>query len=460
MARKRKSKLVPFMVLVALGALGFGALAAFRAGPPPAISLTSELPAIGKRTPILIVVEEPKRGLSNLTVEFSHGERVEVLEKVEFVPLEPWEFWGDRTRRHEMTVVVGRESIENLREGKATIRVVAERASSYLRYPEPAVAELTLDVRLRPPQLQVLSKHTYVAQGGCEAVVYKVGPTSVKDGIQAGDWWFPGHPLPGGDEQERFVLFAAPFDLDDHDQIQLLAFDDVDNQARASIVDRFFARPVKKDTIRVNDAFMERVVPAIIEQTPELSDKGDLLANYLMINGELRSSNAEELVRLAQASPREFMWNREFMQMRNAQVTSTFADHRTYLYQGKAVDQQDHLGYDLASTSRAEIQAANDGVVVLARYFGIYGNAVVIDHGYGLLSLYGHLSQIDVIQGQSVIRGDVVGRSGKTGLAGGDHLHFTMLLQGLPVDSKEWWDAHWIHDRLKLKLAGGMPFQQ
>ena len=114
--------------------------------------------------------------------------------------------------------------------------------------------------------------------------------------------------------------------------------------------------------------------------------------------------------------------------MRNAKVTSAFADRRTYIYEGRTVDRQDHLGFDLASTSHAQIQAANDGVVVLARFFGIYGNAVVIDHGHGLLSLYGHLSRIGVEAGQQVLRGDAVGRSGRTGLAGGDHLHFTLLL--------------------------------
>ena len=97
---------------------------------------------------------------------------------------------------------------------------------------------------------------------------------------------------------------------------------------------------------------------------------------------------------------------------------------------------------------------------MLARYLGIYGNAVVIDHGFGLQSLYGHLSSIDVEEGQTVTRGEAVGRSGATGLAGGDHLHFSMLLQGLPVDPREWWDGHWIHDRLKLKLGDALPFQE
>lgn len=117
------------------------------------------------------------------------------------------------------------------------------------------------------------------------------------------------------------------------------------------------------------------------------------------------------------------------------------------------------MGYDLASVKRAPVEASNRGWVVLARFFGIYGNAVVIDHGYGLMTLYGHLSSIEVEPGQEVNRGQVIGRSGETGLAGGDHLHFTVLLQGQPVDPIEWFDAKWIRDRLVLKLGSAFDFE-
>jgi len=142
--------------------------------------------------------------------------------------------------------------------------------------------------------------------------------------------------------------------------------------------------------------------------------------------------------------------------MLNAKITAPFAEHRTYVYGGRAVDQQDHLGFDLAVTKAVAVPASNDGVVVMARYFGIYGNAVVVDHGYGLMSLYGHLSSFAVKEGQQVKRGEVIGRTGDTGLAGGDHLHFAILLGGLPVDPVEWWDPHWIQDRIVRKLGAAM----
>ncbi|MDR0841961.1 MAG: M23 family metallopeptidase [Acidobacteriota bacterium] len=144
--------------------------------------------------------------------------------------------------------------------------------------------------------------------------------------------------------------------------------------------------------------------------------------------------------------------------MPNTKVTAAFAERRTYVYQGRDIDQQDHLGFDLAQVKQAPIPAANDGVVVLARFFGIYGNAVVIDHGYGLMTIYGHLSSIGVQEGEKVARGAIIGRTGETGLAGGDHLHYCTLLCGLPVDPVEWSDGHWIQDRIGRKLGAALPF--
>jgi murein DD-endopeptidase MepM/ murein hydrolase activator NlpD len=129
-----------------------------------------------------------------------------------------------------------------------------------------------------------------------------------------------------------------------------------------------------------------------------------------------------------------------------------FADNRTYIYKGQKVDQQVHLGFDLAVTAHTPIPASNDGKVLWASDLGIYGNCIVLDHGYGLQSIYGHLSEFQVKVGDMVTRGQIIAKSGATGLAGGDHLHFSMQLDGIQVNPLEWWDGHWIHDRILSKL--------
>ncbi len=436
------------------------AVVTFRVGGTPEIEIESELPGIGKRTPFRVAVEEPKRGLSKVLIEFVQGERVEELVAKIYEPRPAWKFWGPVTKGDQIPFEVGSEIIDGLRTGEGTVRVSAWPAPTWARHPEPRLQEITLPVRLTPPSLQVRSTQHYVAQGGSGVVVYRVGGTSVSDGVAIGDWWFPGYPMPGEDGQVHFALFGVPFDLADPEPIRLVAVDDVGNRAVASFVDQYFKKAFRSDTIEVSDKFLGRVVPAIVAATPELEDQGGLLENYLWINGELRARNAATLTDLAQQSHNEFLWYRAFLPMTSGQVMSSFADRRTYLYEGQEIDHQDHLGFDLASVRHAKLEAANNGVVVLARYLGIYGNAVVIDHGFGLMSLYGHLSSIDVSEGQQVERGEVIGRSGETGLAGGDHLHFTLLIHGKPVNPVEWWDPAWIRDRFAAKLGEAFTFNQ
>jgi len=451
-----KMILLAAAILVPVACLGIGILAV---GPLPEIRIAPGAKSIGRRTPIVVEVKEPGRGLSHVKIELQQGERVDVLAERQYTPRSAFAWWGDRTSQDTFSLEVGRDSIAGLRNGEASLRVVAARVPTWLRRPDPAIAVQVMTVRLTPPALSVLSTKTYAAQGGCEAVVYAVGPTSVKDGVEVGDLWFPGFPLPGGSSADRFALFALPYDQTDP-KPRLVAVDDAANRAETSFVDLFFPKPFKTDTIQVTDAFMEKVVPSIMANSPEVTDRGGLLENYLEINGELRRKNAGTLRNLARNSRSEFLWNSPFMMMPNAKVMSAFADRRTYTYEGRVVDHQDHLGYDLAVTRRADVPAANGGIVVLARYFGIYGNTVVLDHGYGLSSLYAHLAALQVKEGDRVTRGQILGQTGETGLAGGDHLHFTVLLQGLPVNPVEWWDGHWIADRIARKLGSALPFQE
>ena len=442
------------LVLVGLGVVALVATT-FWTGPAPKVEIKPAMPGIGKRTPIEVRVSDTGR-VERLTVQLVQGMDVKPLLDRPFATHPAWAFWKAATPA-AFTVEVGRDTVSGLRTGEATVRVTAERAGSTIRRPDPVVAEIKMPVRLAPPSLSVSSTFHYVTQGGCEAVTYRVGPGAVKDGVQAGDWWFPGYPVEGGDPQERFALFAVPYDLGDSTRVKLVATDDVGNRAEASFLDKFTPKPVHTDTIQVNDAYLGRVVPEIMGQSPDVQDRGSLLANYLEINGELRRKEAQMLKDLAAKSARKFLWTEPFLPMPNAKITAAFADRRTYVYNGKGIDQQDHLGFDMASVTHDKIPASNRGVVLLAHYFGIYGNAVVIDHGYGLMSLYGHLSSIAVHEGEEVQRGQEIGRSGQTGLAGGDHLHFTMLLDGLPVSPVEWWDPHWIVDRLERKLGKAMP---
>jgi murein DD-endopeptidase MepM/ murein hydrolase activator NlpD len=445
--------------LIGGAALGLVWLVAFRAGPVPEIAIEPGAKWIGRKTPITVRVAEPQRGLAFIKVELVQGDLVHTLAEARHAPTPSWAIWRTGTASDEIRLEVGKDSVEGLVPGTATVRVIAGRAGAALRSPDPVTAQIELPVRLTPPSIEVLSHFNYVSQGGSEAVVYRVGDAAIRDGVRAGAYFFPGYPLPGGAAGERFALFAVPYDIDDTSAVRLVALDAAGNEGQLSFIDRFFRKPLRRDAIRLNDGFMQKVTTEIMSRTPELADRGSLLENYLQINRDLRKRNDAFLRGLAARSAGEFLWREPFLPMVNTAIKASFADRRLYTYAGNTVDEQDHLGLDMASVRADKIPASNDGVVLFAGYLGIYGNCVVIDHGYGVQTLYGHLSSIDVKEGERIARGQAIGETGATGLAGGDHLHFAIMLEGLPVSPIEWFDRKWIHDRLKLKLGDALPFE-
>ena len=241
--------------------------------------------------------------------------------------------------------------------------------------------------------------------------------------------------------------------------MQVFARDPAGNEVVVPVDHQVFPKPYGKSTIPLDDAFLQRVVPAIASNSPnEQIPTDDVLAGFLKINGDLRRKNNQYLMDLSKKSAPEMFFKDAFQQLGNSQVEAKFADTRTYTYKGKDVDKQVHLGFDLAKTANVSIVASQRGRVVHASDLGIYGNCVVIDHGMGVLSLYGHLSSIGVKVGDTVEKGQELGRSGMTGLAGGDHLHFTMLVGGQQVTPVDWWSTQWMQDRVlrKITAAGGV----
>ena len=229
------------------------------------------------------------------------------------------------------------------------------------------------------------------------------------------------------------------------------AADEAGNETRRIFPSRIIKKDFPRDTIRVSDGFLQRKVPEFQSEDPSLSD--NLLEAYLTVNREWREKNHGRIREVCAESAPERLWSGPFLQMPNTENKSAFAVKRNYVYRGKIVDTQVHLGLDLASTAGAPVPAANSGTVVFAESLGIYGQTVIIDHGQGILSLYSHLSGINVSPGDSISRGATVGSSGQTGMAGGDHLHFSVLVSGEFVNPLEWLDGHWIADNVDNKIS-------
>ena len=357
-----------------------------------------------------------------------------------------------------ISVPIGKQRVPALKSGPAKIVVHAARPVVYgLRQAETTVTR-DIQVRLEPPMVAVLSSFHFINLGGSEFVVYRATPEDVTSGVRVGDKEYLGYPAKGAgitsDPSLRVAFFALLFDQPLNTKMEVFARDEAGNQAVTPLDHMVFDKKYQQSRIEIDDRFLQRVVPAIAANTHDLPIRtDDVLNGFLTINGQLRKKNNDYLMELAKKSAPEMMFSDAFQQLGNSQVEAKFADTRTYIYQGKPVDKQVHLGFDLAVTANVPIVASQRGVVVHAADLGIYGNCVVIDHGMGVQSLYGHLSSIGVKLGDTVEKGQQIGRSGMTGLAGGDHLHFTMLVGGQQVTPVDWWSAQWMQDRVKRKIA-------
>jgi len=318
-------------------------------------------------------------------------------------------------------------------------------------------------VRLEPPRVEVLSTFHYINHGGSELAVYRATPADVESGVRVGDKEYKGFPGKGlgiaADPAAHVAFFALLFEQPLDAKIVVFARDAAGNETAAPLDSRVFPKPYGTSRIQIDDKFLNQVVPGIAAGTPdEKIPTDDLVKGFLQINGDLRRKNNQYLASLAAKTAPEATFRDAFQQLGNSQVEAKFADTRTYLYQGKEIDKQVHLGFDLAVTANVSVVASQRGTVVHAGYLGIYGNCVVLDHGLGVQSLYAHLSSIGVKVGDKVEKGQQIGRSGMTGLAGGDHLHFTMLVGGQQVTPVDWWSQQWMQDRVlrKISAAGGV----
>jgi murein DD-endopeptidase MepM/ murein hydrolase activator NlpD len=440
-----------------LGAAGGGATARILAGRArgPVIEFTEPV-VVGQIGEITIAVETPGGELTRLDATLEQEGYRTPLFSLTPDTASALSKTGDRI---SVARELGKRLYPDLRAGAAQVSVTAVRPVLFGYREAASTAMQSIEVRLNPPQAGVMSQFHYTNHGGTEIVVYRVNPADAESGVRVGDYEYPGFPAAGAgiesrDPGLRVAFYALLWDQDLNTPITLFARDRLGNQSSANFDHRVFAKTFRKSRIEINDGFLSRVVPSILQNSADfrVDDPTDLLAAYIKINNDMRRENNATIAALAAGTSPEILWQGAFKQLSNTAVESGFADQRAYIYNGEEIDHQVHLGFDLASTVAAPVLAANRGRVVHAGWLGIYGNCVILDHGMGLQSLYAHLSSIEVNVGDLVDTDHRLGRSGATGLAGGDHLHFTMLLNGNAITPIDWWSAQWVQDRVTRKF--------
>ncbi len=412
---------------------------------PVTLQVDPPVRVIGAETPVQVRVESP-HGVRRFTAALEQNAARYPLHESSEPATRFWFVFKEEPAR-TISFSAGKKRAQALRDGKA--RLIIEAQANDLRG-QTATLAIDVEINTKPPRLVVDGAQHYINQGGAELVTFTVSGYWTEAGVRVGPHAFRSFPLPGKSQDERFALFAFPWDVPAETVPHVFARNPAGAEARAHFWHKVFPKRYRVRELELSDAFLELVVNQI-----DPTGAGDLLARFLKINGEMRRANNQALADLRLKTEERVLWSGPFLQLGDSKVEAQFADTRTYLYKGKAVDRQTHLGFDLAVTQHVAVAAANHGKVVFGGELGIYGNCVVVDHGYGLQSMYAHLSEIAVKPGEAVKKGQALGKSGSTGLAGGDHLHFSMQVDGVQVTPLEWWDEHWIKDRILSKLGGG-----
>lgn len=434
------SKPIAVLVFLMLLIAGAGAFL-FATSSHSTLTFDPKPDTIGVATVIGFRIENP-HGFRWLTVRIEQGGASTIVDQ-QSKPTTRFGFWRTNEQPEIIHFTLGKRQASQLKEAKA--RLIVEAQSNDLRGLTDRIST-DVEVVLRPPAVTADGFQHYINQGGSELAVLTPSGSWQEAGVRVGSAKFRSFPAPG-DGQGRLSLFAYSWDTPPGTAPVVFAGNSGGPEATAQFWFKVFPKKFRSRDLPIDDVFLEKVVNQI-----DPGGSGDLITRFLKINGEVRRANNKTLSDLRLKTEPRFLWKQAFLQLANSQVESAFADLRTYVYKGKKVDQQVHLGFDLATTQHGPVLAANDGKVIWAAPLGIYGNCIVVDHGYGLQSIYGHLSEIAVKDGDIVERGQAMGKSGSTGLAGGDHLHFSMQVDGVQINPVEWWDDHWINDHIRSRV--------
>lgn len=430
---KTYKKVLGTVVVAAVAVAGFFY---FRDTKGPAVTLSSKPGAISGKLPVTLALQDPS-GLKQLSVSAVQGDRtIQLISKS----------YPTDTSRAQETFQLAQQP--GLKEGPFKLKIDAgDRAIYHFGAGNHTKLSLDFVYQNKPPAVTVLSIAHNISRGGVALAVYTINREVAKTGVVFADRFFPGYRQFG---DVYACLFPYPYNLSEASFVpKVLAVDRAGNERLTGIYFHLLPKYFPSDRIELTDAYLEKVAAEYKDRFPQATDR---LALFLKANGELREQSLKILGECGLKTTPLPVWEGTFQRLANAAPRGSYAQFRTYLYHGKEVDRQTHLGIDLAALPHVEVPAANRGTVIYADDLGIYGQCIIIDHGMGLQTLYGHLSRIGVKVGDQVQKGQVIGNTGDTGLAGGDHLHFGVVVSGEQVNPIEWWDPSWIKNNITSKL--------
>ncbi|MFK5974883.1 MAG: M23 family metallopeptidase [Sulfurovum sp.] len=389
-------------------------------------------------TPLEIELSD-NEGLKSFELIFSDGQnRLNVGEKK----------FEDIAKSKIIQIKYPKKSVLNPKATKLKLKVIVNDSSLWNFFQGNSSEKvIEIDVDYTSPNVNILANSFSIVKGGSALVVFKAEDKNLKSlYIEAGDKIFV--PQPYKKKGYYASLIAWSFHQKSFNA-KIVAIDKAKNRQITDIPFYLKNHNYKISNIRAKDKFIDGKIADLISSNPEYVDIDNRLERLKTINEVMRLKNEDLIHSLSRPVSTELLlsWKiKKFYPLKSSQKVASFGVKRYYYYETpkNRVSESYHVGYDLASTRMAVVRTSNSGKVVYANANGIYGMMPMIDHGLGLYTLYGHCSELLVNEGDEVKAGASIAKTGTSGLALGDHLHFGILVQGVEVRPIEWFDKRWI----------------
>ena len=243
--------------------------------------------------------------------------------------------------------------------------------------------------------------------------------------------------------QKKFLI--SP-NIHDHTLTQIVKGNDQDNK-------HIVTKVIKEEALTIFLNNQEIVTLMCIIDYPKYLAIGYLLNQNMINNSEkIKSINYDKelgviVVRTDQKTNYEKIlkkktttsyFNKPFIRPARGRISSSFGDYRIY---NEGSTSRKHNGTDIANIINTPIYATNSGKIILSKTLEVHGNTIMIDHGYGILTIYNHLNKRLVPENAYVKRGQKIGLMGKTGMATGSHLHWGLSVQNIRVNPLFWLES-------------------
>lgn len=311
--------------------------------------------------------------------------------------------------------------------------------------------KVQLQIDKNNPIANVISNSYAIARGGSAAVVVEIKDENLKDFYISFNDEERFELIPFYKDGFYMAIIAWPIYMDEFKGVNLVAVDLANNKSVKKVPLYLKKFKIKVDDLKINDDFINKVSKEVLVKS-SIDVPFESREIFIKSNNYLREKNVNRIKYEARENMFKGMVSgfklKPFKRLPNSMTFAGYGEKRNYYYNGEKIDEAWHLGIDWASVKKAKIFTSNSGKVIFNEYLGIYGNTVIIDHGYGVASLYAHTSSSNVNLNDLVNTNDYIANTGSSGAVFGDHLHFGILVQGIEVNPNEWQSKQWIKENV------------